>query len=132
MDPGFGGSAVSAGSVYLLDRDEAVGDNLRVFDLASGKELWTFSYDAPGRFMFAGSRTTPTVDGEYVYTVGPMGDLHALSTKTRKPVWRKNIWKDFGGGGQLPQWAIVQNPLVYGDLLIVATQTSEAGVVAFD
>jgi hypothetical protein len=30
---------------------------------------------APGSFMFAGSRTTPTVDGEHVYTVGPMGDL---------------------------------------------------------
>ena len=74
-----------------------------------------------GSFMFAGSRTTPTVDGEHVYTVGPMGDLHAISTKTRKPAWRKNIWKDFGGDAELPRWAIVQNPLIYGDLLIVAT-----------
>jgi outer membrane protein assembly factor BamB len=129
---GFGGPAVSGGNVYLLDRDEKVGDTLRVLDLANGKELWTFAYDAPGSFMFAGSRTTPTVDGELVYTVGPMGHLHAISTKTRKPVWQKNIWKDFGGGAQLPQWAIVQNPLIYGDLLIVATQTSEAGVVAYD
>ena len=87
-----------AGQRLLLDRDEKVGDTLRVLDLASGKELWTFAYDAPGSFMFAGSRTTPTVDGELVYTVGPMGDLHAISTKTRKPAWRKNIWKDFGGG----------------------------------
>ena len=61
-----------------------------------------------------------------------MGDLHAISTKTRKPAWRKNIWKDFGGGAELPRWAIVQNPLIYGDLLIVAPQTSEAGVVAYD
>jgi len=128
---GFGGPAVSGGNVYLLDRDEAVGDTLRVLDLASGKELWTYAYDARGSFMFAGSRTTPTVDGEYVYTVGPMGDLHAISTKTRKPAWRKNIWKDFGGA-DLPQWAIVQNPLIYGDLLIVAPQTSQAGVVAYD
>ena len=128
---GFGGPAVSGGNVYLLDRDERVGDTLRVLDLASGKELWTFSYDAPGSFMFAGSRTTPTVDGEHVYTVGPNGDLHAVSTKTRKPAWRKNIWKDFGGA-QLPQWAIVQNPLIYGDALIVAPQTPEAGVVAYD
>ena len=112
---GFGGPAVSGGNVYLLDRDEKVGDTLRVLDMASGKELWTFAYDAPGSFMFAGSRTTPTVDGEYVYTVGPNGDLHAISRKTRKPAWRKNIWKDFGGGAQLPQWAIVQNPLIYGD-----------------
>ena len=132
LSAGFGGPAVLGGNVYLLDRDEKVGDTLRVLDLASGKELWTFAYDAPGSFMFAGSRTTPTVDGELVYTVGPMGNLHAISTKTRKPAWQKNIWKDFGGAAQLPQWAIVQNPLIYGDLLIVATQTSEAGVVAYD
>jgi outer membrane protein assembly factor BamB len=129
---GFGGPAVSGGNVYLLDRDENAGDTLRVFDLASGRELWTFAYEAAGSFMFAGSRTTPTVDGELVYTVGPMGDLHAISTKTQKPVWRKNIWKDFGGGAELPRWAIVQNPLIYGDALIVAPQTSEAGVVAYD
>jgi outer membrane protein assembly factor BamB len=132
LGAGFGGPAVSGGNVYVLDRDEAVGDKLRVFDLASGKELWAFSYDAPGKFMFAGSRSTPTVDGDRVYTVGALGDLHAFSTKTRQPVWRRNIWKDFGGGPELPRWAIVQNPLIYGDLLIVAPQTSEAGVVAYD
>jgi outer membrane protein assembly factor BamB len=132
MAVGFGGPAVAGGNVYLLDRDEKVGDTLRVLDLASGKELWTFAYQAPGTFMFAGSRTTPTVDGELVYTVGPMGDLYAVSTKTRKPAWHKNIWKDFGGGSELPQWGIVQNPLIYGDLLIVAPQTREAGVVAYD
>jgi outer membrane protein assembly factor BamB len=129
---GFGGPAIAGGKVYLLDRDEKVGDTLRVLDLASGKELWTFAYAAPGSFMFAGSRATPTVDGDFVYTVGPMGELHAISTKTHKPVWQKNIWKDFGGAAELPRWAIVQNPLIYGDLLIVAPQTKEAGVVAYD
>ena len=128
---GFGGPAVSDGKVYLLDRDEKVGDKLRVLDLASGKELWGFAYEAPGGFMFAGSRTTPTVDGERVYTSGPLGDLYCISTKTQKPVWHKNIWKDFGGG-ELPRWAIAQHPLIYGDLLIVAPQTSETGVVAYD
>jgi outer membrane protein assembly factor BamB len=132
LSAGFGGPAVGAGKVYLLDRDEKVGDTLRVFDLATGKELWTFAYDAPGSFMFAGSRTTPTLDGEYVYTVGPMGDLYAINTASRKPVWQKNIWKDFGGASELPRWAIVQNPLIYGDLLIVAPQTAAAGVVAYD
>jgi len=129
---GFGGPAVSGGKVYLLDRNEDVGDKLRVFDFATGKELWSFDYKAPGAFMFAGSRTTPTIDGDLVYTSGPMGDLYAISTTTRKPVWQKNIWKDFGGGAELPRWAIVQNPLVYGDLLIVAPQTPQTGVVAYD
>ena len=29
-------------------------------------------------------------------------------------------------------WGISQNPLIYGDLLILASQTEEAGVVAYD
>jgi outer membrane protein assembly factor BamB len=131
VGPGFGGPAVSGGKVYLLDRDEKVGDTLRVFDLSSGKELWKFAYDAPGTFMFAGSRTTPTIDGDHVYTSGPLGDLYCLNTKTQKPVWHKNIWKDFGGA-DLPRWAVVQHPLIYGNLLIVAPQTSQAGAVAYD
>jgi len=132
MGAGFGGPAVHEGHVYVLDRDESVGDTLRVFELASGKPLWTYAYEAPGRFMFAGSRTTPTVDGDFVYTVGPMGDLYAISTKTRKAVWTKNIWKDFGGAAELPRWGIVQNPLIFGEFLIVAPQTAETGVVAYD
>ena len=81
--------------------------------------------------MFPGSRTTPTVDGNRVYTSGPLGDLHAIDTTSQKPVWRKNIWKEFGGG-ELPRWAVVQHPLIYGNLLIVAPQTPQAGVVAYD
>lgn len=131
-EAGFGGPAVSKGLVYLLDRDENVGDKLRVLDFVTGKEVWNFAYNAPGRFMFAGSRTTPTIDGDFVYTVGPLGDLHAIHTGTHKLAWRKNIWKDFGGSAELPQWAIAQHPLIYGDLLIVAPQTPQTSVVAYD
>jgi outer membrane protein assembly factor BamB len=146
LGAGFGGPAVSGGKVYLLDRDEKVGDTLRVLDVSTGKELWSFAYEAPGSFMFPGSRTSPTVDGDFVYTCGPLGDLHAISMSTHEPVWHRNVWKDFGGGGslpppgfgkapdpgELPRWGIVQNPLVYGDLLIVASQAPEASVVAYD
>ncbi len=128
---GFGGPAVSGGKVYLLDRDDKVGDNLRCFDLSTGKELWNFAYDAPGRFDHPGSRSTPAVDGNNVYSCGPLGNLYCISTSTHKPVWNKNIWKDFGGE-QLPRWAITQNPLIYRNLVIVASQTSQAGVVAYD
>jgi len=98
LGPGFAGPAVSRGKVYLLDRDDKVGDTLRVYDLATGKELWHFAYDAPGTFEFPGSRTTPTVDGNIVYIAGPLGDLQAIDINTHKSLWRKNIWKDFGGG----------------------------------
>jgi outer membrane protein assembly factor BamB len=157
LGKGFAGPAVSRGKVYLLDRDDKVGDILRVYDFATGRELWTFAYDAAGSFEFPGSRTTPTVDGDIVYIAGPLGDLHAINVNTHKPLWRKNIWKDFGGGaafiafGQrggsgspfgpdgfaggpttFPLWGITQNPLVYRSLVIVASQAPGAGVVAYD
>ena len=128
---GYGGPAVSAGKVYLLDRDDKVGDSLKSFDLASGKELWNFSYDAPYSANHPGSRSTPAVDGNNVYTVGQLGELYCINITTHKPVWNKNIWKDFGGT-QLPRWAITQNPLVYGTLLIVAPQAPQTTVVAYD
>ena len=128
---GFGGPVVKGGKVYLLDRDDKVGDNLRCLDLSNGKELWSFAYDAPGTVMFPGSRSVPTVDGDKIYSCGHNGDLYCVDTKTHKPVWNKNVWKDFGGE-KLPFWAITQCPLIYGDLLIVASQAPQAGVVAYE
>ena len=80
-----------------------------------------FAYDAPGSVMFPGSRSVPSVDGNHVYSCGPYGDLYCIDINTHKPVWAKNVWKDFGGE-EIPTWAITQCPLVYGDLLIVASQ----------
>jgi outer membrane protein assembly factor BamB len=128
---GYGGPAIKDGKVYLLDRDDNTGDILRCFDLETGEELWSFSYDAPGSYSFPGSRTVPTVDENYVYICGPFGQLHCIDINTHQPVWKRNIWTDFGGE-DIPMWAITQSPLVYGDLLIIAAQTPEAGVVAFN
>ncbi len=128
---GFGGPVVSGGKVYLLDRDDTVGDKLRCLDFATGKELWSFAYAAPGKFDHPGSRTTPIVDGSNVYTFGPLGDVYCIDTTTHKPVWNKNAWKDFGGQ-QLPRWALTQNPLVYRNLVIVGSQAPQASVVAYD
>jgi outer membrane protein assembly factor BamB len=128
---GFGGPVVKDSKVYLLDRDDKVGDNLRCFDLSNGKELWNFAYDAPGRVMFPGSRSVPIVEGNYVYSCGHNGDVYCIDINTHKPVWNKNIWTDFGGN-RLPIWAITQCPLIYGDLLIILSQAPEAGVVAYN
>ena len=144
---GYGGPVIKDGKVYLLDRDDSVGDTLRCFNLSDGKELWDFAYDAPGSVMFPGSRSVPAVCGNHVYSCGPNGDLYCLDINTHKPIWKKNVWTDFGGkaaspsggfgrgareAGSFPIWAITQNPLLYGDLLILASQAPQAGVVAYD
>ena len=144
---GFGGPVVKDGKVYLLDRIEEVGDNMRCFDLSNGKELWNFAYDAPGSVQYPGSRSVPAIDSNHIYSCGHNGDLYCIDINTQKPVWNVNVWTDFGGNplagtgrvpwgprphGRFPVWAISQCPLVYGDLLIIASQAPEAGVVAYD
>ena len=131
LGPGYGGAAVSRGKVYLLDRIEGKKDVLRCVDLNSGKELWSFAYDARGTLSHKGSRSTPAIDGDYIYTCGSFGDVHCFDGRTRKSVWNKNVWKGHGGD-KVPEWGICQNPLVHGDLLILAAQTPKAGIVAYD
>ncbi len=128
---GYGGPVVKDGKVYLLDRDDEVGDIMRCFNLQTGEELWKFSYNASGTVSFPGSRSVPIVDNRHVYSCGPNGDLYCIDIKTHQPVWNKNIWTDFGGA-KIPIWAISQCPLIYGDLLVVASQAPQAGVVAYN
>jgi outer membrane protein assembly factor BamB len=117
LGAGYGGAAVSDGRVYVLDRIGNEEDVLRCLDLLTGKELWSYAYDAPGRVSHPGSRSTPAIDGNYIYTCGSFGDLYCFDKNTHKPVWNKNIWKDFDKGSG-PRWAISQNPLIYGDSVI--------------
>lgn len=131
LGQGFGGPAVSDGKVYVLDRIGNEQDILRCLDLATGKEEWTFAYDAPGETAHPGSRSVPAIEGNYIYTCGPFGHLHCFDKRTHKPVWKKNVWTDFTQE-ELPTWGISQNPLVYDNMLILASQTQKAGVVAYD
>jgi outer membrane protein assembly factor BamB len=129
---GYGGPVIKDGKAYLLDRDDKKGDIMRCFDLSTGKELWKYSYAAPGSVQYPGSRSVPTIDGNRVYSCGPYGDLYCIDINTRKPIWNKNIRKDFGGT-KIPVWAISQCPLIYGNLLIVSySQDPNAGLVAFN
>ena len=131
LGEGFGGAAVSDGKVYVLDRVGSEQDVLRCIDLATGKQEWTFAYDAPGKFDHPGSRSVPAIEGNYIYTCGSFGHVHCIEKRTHKAVWKKNVWTDFDEG-EVPGWGIAQNPLIYGDLLILASQTKKAGVVAYD
>lgn len=147
---GFAGPAVYAGKVFLLDRAGNQQDVLRCLALDSGLELWRLAYDAPGSLPYNGSRNVPTVDDQYIFTVGPFGQLHCIDRKQHKVVWVRHLVEDFKEPGldseqqppknreeslaraQLPMWGLTQAPLLYGDTVIVAPQTRKTGLVAYE
>jgi outer membrane protein assembly factor BamB len=131
LGEGFGGPAVSEGKVYIYDRVDDKVNILRCLDLLTGNEEWTFSYEAPGSFSWDGSRSVPAIDGDRIYISDIFGNFHCVDKNTHKAVWKKNIWTDFVDA-ELPKWAIAQNPLIYQNMVIIASQTQEAGLVAYD
>jgi outer membrane protein assembly factor BamB len=130
LGQGYGGPSIQGGKVYVLDRVADKEEVLRCLDLQTGKEEWTCGYEAPGKVDHNGSRSSPTVDDKYVFTVGVFGRLTCFSKDTHKIIWSKELLKDYGG--KLPAWAVAQSPAMYKDSVIVAPQSPSVGLVAYE
>ena len=149
VSSGFAGPAVYEGKAYLLDRVGNEQDVLRCFDLNSSQEEWRLPYDAPGSLPYNGSRNVPTVEENYIFTVGPFGHLHCIDRKRHQILWAHHLVEDFKDPDidtseppknrqealartQLPMWGMTQAPLLYRDTVIVAPQTQKTGLVAYE
>ena len=157
---GYSGPAVAHGRVFLMDRvhegrdlqdgpllhkdDPPNNQNFvrrelrgreRVVCLneADGKILWTHEYDCPYTTVAIyaiGPRCTPTVDGEFVYTLGAEGDLRCLNVSDGALVWSRSFKRDYGAA--IPDWGVAAHPLIDGDRLICAVGGDGTTCVAFD
>ncbi|MFP4055090.1 MAG: PQQ-binding-like beta-propeller repeat protein [Phycisphaerae bacterium] len=128
LEEGFANAAVAGDDLYIMDRIGHQTDVVYHLDLKTGQKKNEFRYEAGGRMSYPGARCTPAVDDKHVYTVGPKGDMHALSRKTFKPVWTIHLAKDFDG--KEPFWGYGSSPVLHKDWLLLSPQTGKAGVIA--
>lgn len=115
---GFSSITVSDGKAYTMGNIDG-SDILYCFDAATGNEIWKKSYPCP---LFAnlhegGPCSTPTVDGDAVYTFSKKGDIIRFETATGKIVWHRDLQKELGL--QPPRWNFSSSPFIYGDLVIL-------------
>ena len=129
---GYSGPAVAAGRVFVTDLFKRSNERILCIDAESGKLNWKHEY--PVRYTIsypAGPRTTPTVDGDRVYSLGAMGDLLCLNVSDGDVVWETNFVDTFGT--RLPIWGMAASPLIDGDNLIALVGGKDnALVVAFN
>lgn len=119
LGEGYAGAAIVNGRVYVLDYDQAESaDALRCLSLADGKEIWRFSYPVKTKRNHGMSRTTPTVVGKYVISLGPKCHVVCLDATTGNLVWGIDLVKDYNT--EVPQWYAGQCPLVDGQRVILA------------
>jgi outer membrane protein assembly factor BamB len=148
LGTGYAGPAVAGDRVYVMDRLRTKGpdgkparptragipgkERLLCLDAGSGKVLWKHEYDCAYTVSYpSGPRVTPIVKEGRVYALGTMGDLFCLEAATGKPVWSKNLMRDYKLDSP-PVWGYAAHPLLEGDLLYTLAGGKGSAVVALN
>jgi outer membrane protein assembly factor BamB len=126
---GYSSPVASQGRVYLFHLVES-RDVLTCYDAAKGTVLWEQSYEGGYTGSYAGTRASPVIDADRIYTYGGNGDLVARQLADGKQMWRINVLKDTSGKNQ--QWGTASNPLIDGDTFYVQGGLGGAAAVAVD
>jgi outer membrane protein assembly factor BamB len=120
---GSGYSAISIAKGHAITMfSDGEYDYMISLDVDSGNEQWRYRIDTtyPGRDgANPGPVSTPTIDENRVFGIGPKGQLVALDLKTGKLLWSTHLMEKHSA--VRPHWGFTTSPLVYGELLIVET-----------
>src|SRR4030095_9076158 len=118
--------------LYLMSNNGMQNEFVQALSATDGKVIWTTRVGNVGNPEqnpnYPKARSTPTVDGNFIYALGSDGDLACLEAKGGKILWQKSLRKDFGGKPH--DWAYAESPLVDGDVLVVTPGGAEATMVA--
>ena len=140
---GYSGIAASAGRLYTLEKLKKPADTatdtaadteqIVCLDAASGKRLWTYRYTVAykGVSYPNGPRSTPSVVGNRVYTLGAVGHLFCLDATSGKVIWSRDLVTQHKS--TVPLWGFSASPIVVDGLLIVhAGGTPNGCFIGFD
>src|SRR5687767_8863757 len=131
---GYSTPSVAGSRIYLMSNRGMENEFVQALSTKDGKPVWTTRVGNVGNPNqnppYAKARSTPTVDGDFVYALGSVGDLAILEAKRRMLRWQKYIRKAFGG--QPCQWTYAQSPLVDGELVVVTPGGAQATLAALN
>jgi outer membrane protein assembly factor BamB len=131
---GYGAPAIVGSRAYLLSSSDPDNEFVQALSLRDGKRAWATTLGKVGnpdqKPPYLKARSTPTIDGKFLYALSSDGDLACLETATGRVVWQKNLRRDFGGKPGI--WAYAESPLVDGNRVIVTPGGSDATLVALN
>jgi len=130
---GYSTPSVVRDRIYLLG-NEGAEESVLALAVKDGSRLWAAKLGKVGhpeqQPSYPGARSTPTVDGKFLFALGSDGDLVCLETANGKEIWHKHLRTDFGG--KYGEWAYAESPLVDGDKVIVTPGGTNATLVALN
>jgi outer membrane protein assembly factor BamB len=131
---GYSTPVVVGSRLYVMSNRGMENEFVQALSTKDGKVVWTTRVGNVGlpnqEPPYAKARSTPTVDGNFLYALGSDGDVACLELKTGKVRWTKNIRTEFAG--QPGAWAYAESPLVDGDVVVVTPGGPQATMVALN
>src|SRR5262245_45077244 len=132
LGEGYTTPSVAGGKVFLMGAKN--GEEYAIaLDEKDGSDLWSVKVGKVGVNRgpsYPGPRSTPTIDGDRLYTLGSDGDLVCLETAKGKLVWRYHLAKDFKG---IPGfWSYGESVLIDGDHLLCTPGGPEATILCLN
>lgn len=128
VGPGCSSFAIR-GDLFFTQEQHGDKEVVTCYRLSTGEPVWVHGDDA--RFWDshagAGPRSTPTLSGDMVYTLGATGIVNVLDARNGKRIWSRNAAED--SGVELPGWGFSGSPLVYQDMLFISVGGT---LVAYD
>jgi len=118
LGEGFSGPAIVGNILYTMGNRDGKEWVLALDVSQDGKEIWASAVgpirsDGGGH---PGPRSTPTIDGNRLYTLGINGDLVCMDIKDGRILWQHDFVKSFDGA--IPHWGYAESVLVDGPWVV--------------
>jgi outer membrane protein assembly factor BamB len=123
--------ALVDGKLYVFTRQDG-REILRCLNAETNEELWQESYETEGASggagRFPGPRSSPTVEGGKVVTLGLRGVLICREADTGKTIWQTDEFTK-----SWPQFFTSSSPIFIGGICIAQLGgEDDGGIVAYD
>lgn len=125
LGSGYSGVSVASGKAVTMFAQDG-SDWAVAFDAESGRELWRYEI-GPTYKGHDGSHdgpiSTPVLDGDRVYGLGPLGHLFALRLDNGEPLWATHLQEEHEA--QKPYYGFSSSPLLQDGVLVLEVARGE-------
>ena len=88
-------SVVQVGNRVYITGNLDGGSTVFCLNAANGEQIWTYRNGKAWTEMFAGTRSTPIIDGDFLYDESAHGEIACLDATTGKRIWSRNLLNDY-------------------------------------
>ena len=115
---GYSSFSVKGDRLYTMGNIEKGGNQTDVIyclNAKTGKEIWRHEYTCE-QGGWPGPRATPTIDGNYIYTISRSGHVYCLNAQTGSVIWTRDLVAE--NMAVDPDCGISGSAVIYNDKVI--------------